>query len=137
MTSHYLTCYPLAGQLRSFLKPRWAFTFLGRFVLNTRKCLEPLFFDVVFGIHLIFFLLFIFTKYFSNLFQRALPPIYLHLIFDILKFEISSLINWIFFQVWTGFMQATQTVKIHFKLGKKSSLGVLSHTVLFGFEILI
>ena len=26
-----------------------------------------------------------------------IPPIYLHLIFDILKFEISSLINWIFF----------------------------------------
>ena len=26
-----------------------------------------------------------------------------------------------FFQVWTGFLQATQTVKIQFKLGKKSS----------------
>ena len=34
--------------------------------------------------------------------------IYLHLIFDILQFEISSLMNWIFFQVWTGFLQATQ-----------------------------
>ena len=33
-----------------------------------------------------------------------LLPIYLHLTFDILESEIiSSLINWIFFQVWTGF----------------------------------
>ena len=49
------------------------------------------------------------------------PPIYLHLIFDIFKFEISSLMNWIFFQVWTGFLQATQAVKIKFKLGKNIS----------------
>ena len=46
------------------------------------------------------------------------PPIYLHLIFDILQFEISSLMNWIFFLVWTGFLQATQAVKIQLKLGK-------------------
>ena len=32
----------------------------------------------------------------------AFPPIYLHLIFPILQFEISS---WIFFQVWTGFFE--------------------------------
>ena len=30
-------------------------------------------------------------------------PIYLHLIFAIFQFEISSLMNWIFFQVWNGF----------------------------------
>ena len=30
-----------------------------------------------------------------------------------------SLMNWIFFLVWTGFLQATQAVKIQFKLGKK------------------
>ena len=27
--------------------------------------------------------------------------------------------NWIFFLVWTEFLQATQAVKIQFKLGKK------------------
>ena len=43
-------------------------------------------------------------------------PIYLHLIFDIFYFEISCLRNWIFFLVWTGFLQATQAVKIQFKL---------------------
>ena len=33
------------------------------------------------------------------------PPIHLHLIFEILQFEIVSLINWIFFSpVWTGFL---------------------------------
>ena len=47
--------------------------------------------------------------------------IYLHLIFEILQFEISSLMNWIFFLVWTGFLKATQAVKIQFKLGKKSN----------------
>ena len=46
------------------------------------------------------------------------PPIYLHLIFDILQFEISSLMNWIIFLVWTGLLQATQAVNIQFKLGK-------------------
>ena len=35
---------------------------------------------------------------------QAYPPIYLHLIFEILQFEISSLMNWIFFLVWTGFL---------------------------------
>ena len=30
-------------------------------------------------------------------FQTANPPIYMHLIFVILEFEISSLMNWIFF----------------------------------------
>ena len=39
--------------------------------------------------------------------------IYLHLIFDILQFEILSLMSWIFFLVWTEFLQATQAVKIH------------------------
>ena len=48
--------------------------------------------------------------------------IYLHLIFDILQFEISSLMNWIFFIVWNGLLQTTQAVKIQFKLGKKSTL---------------
>ena len=43
-------------------------------------------------------------------------PIYLHLIFDIFEFEISSLMNWIFFWVWTGFLNPTQAVKIEFKL---------------------
>ena len=33
----------------------------------------------------------------------------------------SSLIDRIFFLFWTGFLQATQAVKIQFKLGKKSS----------------
>ena len=33
----------------------------------------------------------------------ALPPIYLHSICAILQFEISSLMNWIFFLAWTGF----------------------------------
>ena len=38
--------------------------------------------------------------------------IYLRLIFDILQFEILSLMSWIFFLVWTRFLQATQSVKI-------------------------
>ena len=40
--------------------------------------------------------------------------IYLQLIFNIIEFDISSLMNWIFFQVWNGFLQATQAVKIQF-----------------------
>ena len=44
-------------------------------------------------------------------------------IFYILQFEISSLMNWIFFLVWTGFLQAAQAVKIKIKvhIRKKSS----------------
>ena len=36
----------------------------------------------------------------SSRHQLLYPPIYLHLIFPILQFEIS---NWMFFQVWTEF----------------------------------
>ena len=69
-----------------------------------------------------------------------LSPIYLHLIFDIFEFEISSLMNWIFFHVWTGFLQATQAVKIQFKLGKTSlkSLSACKRSLSFswpGWEI--
>ena len=35
--------------------------------------------------------------------QFGCPPIYLRLIFAIIQFEISSLMNWILFLVWTGF----------------------------------
>ena len=61
------------------------------------------------------------------IFQPITPSsfIYLHLIFDILEFEISSLMNWIFFLGWTGFLQATQTVKIEFKLGKNIQFIIL------------
>ena len=38
------------------------------------------------------------------------PPIYLHLIFDILQFEISSLINWII-AGYTGSKYPVQTWK--------------------------
>ena len=48
-------------------------------------------------------------------------PIYLHLIFAILQFEISSLMNWIFSLFQTWILQATAGKKIQFKLGKKSS----------------
>ena len=46
------------------------------------------------------------------------PPIYLHLIFAILQFEISSSMNFIFslFQIWI--LQATADRKIQFKLEK-------------------
>ena len=36
--------------------------------------------------------------------RKCTPPIYLHLIFPILQFEISNLMNWIFFLVSTGFL---------------------------------
>ena len=49
------------------------------------------------------------------------PPIYLNLIFTILQFEISSLINWIFSLFQTWILQAIAGRKIQFKLGKKSS----------------
>ena len=50
-----------------------------------------------------------------------IPTVCLHLIFVILQFEISSLMNLIFglFQTWI--LQATTGRKIQFKLGKKSS----------------
>ena len=47
----------------------------------------------------------------------AIPPIYRHLIFAILQFEISSLMNWIFIQVWTGF-SACKTQVWNVKLAK-------------------
>ena len=50
------------------------------------------------------------------------PSIYLHLIFDTIQFEILTLMNWIFFLVWTGVLQATQALKIRCKIVKKSSL---------------
>ena len=57
-----------------------------------------------------------FTKYlldFQIWIQKHDNPIIdLQLVFDILKFEILSLMNWIFFQVWTRFLQTTQAVKI-------------------------
>ena len=48
------------------------------------------------------------------------PPIYQLSALDFWLFLvwISSLIDRIFFLLWTGFLQATQAVKIQFKLGK-------------------
>ena len=43
-----------------------------------------------------------FFLHFPN--ELCYPPIYLNWIFQILQFEISSLMNWIFFLVWTGFL---------------------------------
>ena len=40
------------------------------------------------------------------------------------QFEISTLMNWISFLVWTGFLQTTQAVKIQFKLGKKQFIKI-------------
>ena len=48
--------------------------------------------------------------------RHTFSPIYLYL-----NFEIFSLTNLIFGLVSTGFLQATQAVKIQFKLEKKSS----------------
>ena len=45
-----------------------------------------------------------------------------YLIFDILQFEILSLMNLIFGLFKIGILQATQAVNIKFKLDKKSSL---------------
>ena len=50
--------------------------------------------------------------------EKPIPPIYLYLIFDILEFKILSLMNWIFSKFELDFLQATQAVKIQFKLGK-------------------
>ena len=47
------------------------------------------------------------------------PPIYLHMIFEKLQFEISSLMNWIFSLFQTWILQATAGRKLKFKLGKK------------------
>ena len=47
----------------------------------------------------------------------SLPHIYLHLIFAILQFEISNLMNWIFLVVWTGIIWLLLPVKFKFKLG--------------------
>ena len=49
------------------------------------------------------------------------PPIYLHLSFAILQFEIFSLMNFIFslFQIWI--LEATADRKIQLKLEKNSS----------------
>jgi hypothetical protein len=46
------------------------------------------------------------------------PPIYLDLIFTILQFEISSLMNLSFSLFQTGILQATAGRKIQFQLGK-------------------
>ena len=51
----------------------------------------------------------------------AIPYIYLHLIFTISQFEISSLMNLITSQFQTWILQATADRKIQFKLEKKSS----------------
>jgi len=50
--------------------------------------------------------------------------IYLHSIFAIYQFEISSLMNLIFSLFQTGILQATAGRKIQFKLGKKSSSSI-------------
>ena len=53
-------------------------------------------------------------KNFRTWLQLGFPPIYLHLIFDILEFEISSLMNWIF-AGYTGSKNPVQTrTKIQF-----------------------
>ena len=44
------------------------------------------------------------------------PLIYLHLIFAILRLEISSLMNWFFFLVWTTGLTKKSFWKIHLKL---------------------
>ena len=51
----------------------------------------------------------------------VIPAIYVNLIFTILQFEISSLMNWIFSLFQTWILQAIAGIKIKFKLGKKSS----------------
>ena len=56
---------------------------------------------------------------------QAFPSIYLHSIFVILQFEISSLKNRIFSLFQTWILQATAGRKIQFKLGKKISLSNL------------
>ena len=44
----------------------------------------------------------------------AFPPIYLHLIFEILQFEISSLIKWIFLPDVARKIQVWNRLKIKF-----------------------
>ena len=58
----------------------------------------------------------------QNFVNNTKNPIYLHPIFAILQFEISSLINWIFSLFQTGILQAAESRKIQFKLGKKIKL---------------
>ena len=52
---------------------------------------------------------------------RHSPRLYLHYIFAILQFEISSLMNLIFSLFQTWILQATSGRRIQFKLGKISS----------------
>jgi hypothetical protein len=56
--------------------------------------------------------------------KYCIPPMYLHLIFGILQFEISSLMNLIFslFQTFKGYIRQ----KIHFKLGKNPMENICS-----------
>ena len=49
------------------------------------------------------------------------PPIYLHSIFEILLFEILSLMNLNFSRFKTWILRTTSGRKIHYQLGKKSS----------------
>ena len=62
-----------------------------------------------------------FNGFFPSFTDETYPPIYLHLIFDILQFEISSLMNWIFFPsldwIFAGYTGSKNPVQI----GKKSS----------------
>ena len=58
----------------------------------------------------------------QNFVNNTKNPIYLHPIFAILQFEISSLIKWIFSLFPTGILQAAESRKIQFKLGKKIKL---------------
>ena len=53
--------------------------------------------------------------------QKYSDPLSIYLIFAILQFEISSLMNLISSLVQTWILQATAGRKIQFKLGKKSS----------------
>ena len=60
-----------------------------------------------------------------HVFERLLPPNLSSLNFWHYWVRNLRLMNWIFFQIWTEFLQATQAVKIQFKLGKKYSLSNL------------
>ena len=62
-------------------------------------------------------------------YNSGIPPIYLHLIFEIFHSEISSLMNWIFFLVWTGFSACCRPVKFKFDIDlKRSSSNMLFQT---------
>ena len=85
---------------------------------NKTVTIWPIFLVFLLWIEFVFHIYLFDCETFSWVIPSPKPPIYPHLIFAIVQFDISSLMNFFFilFQTWT--LQATAGRKIQFKLGK-------------------